>query len=152
MATACDAMLRALPPLGERALDAAILHAVLDVTASSGEQVAQALGSLGNLTGDPQASAVDRMVMYATVEREAFTASDVRGRLERHGARLAEAELQQSLQRLALAYVIEKEPGRYRYPVPLVRDYLLDEAENDPEARLAREVGEWNAARGGSST
>ncbi len=83
------------------------------------------------------------MVMFATVDSEAFTASDVRSRLDRHGARIAETDLQQSLQRLALAYVIEKQHRQYRYPVPLVRDYLLDEAENRPEARLAREVRDF---------
>ena len=143
IAIACDAALRMLPPLSDRILTAEIVHGVLDVSDDAGKAIQSALASLLNLIDDPRLAALDRMVMFATTRNESFERDDVRSAVERVGARVSADELQASLDRLVLGYVVRRTRGRYAYPIPLIREYLLDRAGGDPEMHLDDQARAW---------
>ena len=144
IATACDAAIRLLPPLGQRTLDADILHAVLDINDESGAALDKFFRDLGALIRDPRACRIDRIVLYATVDQDSFTIDALRAQLKSADVEIPNKDLQESLERLTLAYAIKKKSGSYIYPVPLIRDSLR--STGDPTETLAMEVREWNEA------
>jgi hypothetical protein len=113
----------------DRALDAAAVRA--------------ALGGWERITGDPRADRLDRMVIYATAERQQFTTEDLVTRLETAGADFAPEEIRQSLARLELAFVLKREKGNYSFCVPLFVDIIREQG---PETLFR---GELEAGRAG---
>ncbi len=141
---ACDACIRALDPLGGREITAEMLRAVLDLTDDSGRDVASSFASLFALSGkEHRANALDRMLLFAAVDLPSFSSEELRARLAAAGADVPVHELRLSLDRLSLAYAVLRTAGRYAWPVPLVRDFLLDKAEGDPEEALRLEARAW---------
>lgn len=149
IALACDAVIRALEPLSARVIDASLLRAVLDVSDESGKAVASFFGDLGGLIDDPRACRIDRMLMFAAIDitderdQPAFTLTEARKRLEHTGIDVPIDELRASIARLNLAYVLQKQQGAYIFPVPLVRDALLDDSDGDPADMLSLEARGW---------
>ena len=139
IALACDAALRSLPPVSERIIEAEILEKVLDMRSSSGSKVQEALASVPGM-GKSRSARLDRMVVYATVSLSGFRRRDVFAKLEAQRLDLAPSEVDDSLARLELGFVIRKEEGYYSYPVPLLRDYLMGITDDDPEQEFAREA------------
>ncbi|MCP4692096.1 MAG: hypothetical protein GY859_28885 [Desulfobacterales bacterium] len=151
IARVCDAALRGLSAM-ERVIDAENLRAVMDMTDDSGKEVRQAFFNIGELTPDKRASVLDRMVMYATMELDAFTIPEVMERLKAAGASPSRRELQKTMERLTLAYVLKRTSGRYIYPIPLLVDFLMNLAENSPLELLAGEADSWKQFNGDSPT
>ncbi len=81
---------------------------------------------------------LDRIVVYATVTLDSFTVNDVQGLIARTGLRADAADIRQSLERLSLAFIIDRGGDlRYRYCVPLFVEMLQ---ELDLTRALAGEV------------
>ena len=81
---------------------------------------------------------MDRIVVYATVEKGPFKLADLATNLENHGLQIDAHLLDRSLARLELGFVLAKEAGgRYCYRVPLFRDMVLND---DPQVRLKIEL------------
>ncbi len=131
IALACD---EALNNLGttNRVIEAAHLQAVLQ-----GNRVRQALEGWDDLGDTEQESRLDRMVAYATAERDAFTLPALMADLERHAVAVDTQAVRQAVARLELAFVLRREGESYRYQVPLQRDLICA---LDPAASLQREL------------
>jgi len=96
-----------------------------------------ALGGWERITGAPRANRLDRMVIYATTDRQPFTTEDLVTLLESHGADFTPEEIRQSLARLELAFVLKREKGRYSFCVPLFVDIIREQG---PEVLFRQEL------------
>jgi hypothetical protein len=52
-----------------------------------------------------------------------------------------------ALERLILAYVLVRENRQFVWPVPLVKAFILLEADEDPIEALRLEARDWRAAQ-----
>jgi hypothetical protein len=82
----------------------------------------QALEGWGRFTSDARAARIDRIVVWAMLEADAFDLAGILARLEDLGAAVRAEEVRTSLTRLELAFVLGQERGIYRWRVPLFRD------------------------------
>jgi hypothetical protein len=126
----CSEMVRGLG--AGREIDAPLVESAL-----SSDPVNQAL-AWGSLTrSDERGARIDRIVVYAMLERNSFSLGDVIESLRDHGLKASTDELHQSLQRLTLAYVFGEERGVYSWRVPLFRERRRLE---EPKRQIADEV------------
>ena len=125
----CNEMVRRLG--GGREIDGPLVE-----TALSSGPVNQAL-SFGNLTPNERGSRIDRIVVYAMLERDAFSLGDVIESLKVHDFKVSTDALHQSLQRLTLAFIFGEERGVYSWRVPLFRERRRLE---EPKRQIADEV------------
>jgi hypothetical protein len=97
-----------------------------DVTnALQSQTVTDALKGWESLTNDKQAARLDRIIVYATVEKDTFKLSDVVRVLDEHDYIYTTEQLTQSLARLELAFIIQHTDEVYCYCVPLFREMLM---------------------------
>ena len=137
IAIVCNAILKGLDP-GSRLVTADDLERGLDDS-----DLREALGGWGELGGDAEASRLDQALVYATVEAGSFTRGEIMDRLEALGFSFQPQELEQSLLRLELAFILGEqkggeEKGRFYYRVPLYREMVRA---REPERALRRLVG-----------
>jgi hypothetical protein len=100
--------------------------------ALNSETVREALKGWGKLSFDDQENRLDRIIVYATIKQGAFQLADLMSLLETHNGTYTAEQVKQSLERLALSFVIKRESsGRYHYSVPLFREMLLEEDVDD---------------------
>ena len=125
----CNEMVRRLG--GGREIDGPLVEGAL-----SSHPVKQAL-AWGSVTSDERGSRIDRIVVYAMVERDAFSLGDVFETLQAHDFKVSTDALHQSLQRLTLAFVFGEERGVYSWRVPLFRERRRLE---EPKMQIADEV------------
>jgi len=92
--------------------------------------VQRALLNWTRLSHNEQLARLDRIVVYATVERNEFCLSEVR-------RVLTTEQVKNSLARLA--YIIRREENRYTYCVPLFREMLMGLGGEELEELLAHE-------------
>ena len=129
---ACNQILQSLT-LHDRVIEAEVVERALDSNA-----IRQALTGWETLdTEDSAGSQRDRMIVYATIERDAFTQPELLRMLDALGYSATPEQVQRSLERLQLAYVIQREKEQYRYCVPLFRDWVLA---REPQDLLRREL------------
>ncbi|OAD20413.1 ATPase AAA [Candidatus Thiomargarita nelsonii] len=121
VAIVCNEMLQNLPS------DRRVLNQEDVTRALHSEAMEQALGAWRQLSADEQAARLNRIIVWATVESGEFCLSDVIGVLNKHDYVYTTEQLNQSLKRLELAYIIRREKSRYRYCVPLFREWLLEQ-------------------------
>ncbi|MDM8564040.1 AAA family ATPase [Candidatus Halobeggiatoa sp. HSG11] len=79
------------------------------------------------LIKDEQATRLDRIIIYATVKQGQFNKKDIINILNDNQYAYTAEQLNQSLGRLELAYILKYEKGIYYYCVPLFREMLLEE-------------------------
>ena len=79
----------------------------------------------------------DRLVVYATVEKADFSTGELISLLQESGVKLDIAELERTLSRLEMAFILGREEGRWFYHVPLFVEYMLEES---PALKLAAEI------------
>ncbi|OQW92643.1 MAG: hypothetical protein BWK78_01060 [Thiotrichaceae bacterium IS1] len=97
------------------------------MSALNSKAVLGALSSWGQLTSDSQASHLDRLIVYATIQEGEFTVSSLLKILESYGDYSLEA-IKHSVERLTLGFVIRQNARQYyTYCVPLFREKLLQE-------------------------
>jgi hypothetical protein len=106
-----------------------------DVTrALRAEKTLNALRGWDALTDDEESCRLDRITVYATIEKETFTLANLAGRLKQNNIKVDGRKLDLSLSRLTLAFVLGKdEKGVYYYRVPLFREMILCD---DPKTKL----------------
>lgn len=139
IAIICNEMLKKLPST-QRRLEAEDLDKALD-----SEAVRDALADWGNLGNnsspdETQTPNLDRLCVYATVKAGEFDKAQVMTVLNDLGVRYTTAQLEQSIARLVLSFVIQRQKGYYIYHVPLLREMIL---EDDVDALLKQEALEF---------
>jgi hypothetical protein len=103
--------------------------------------IADSLAGWITLTDDAYGRCLDQIVVWAMLERDSFTLSELTRQLAELSGRIAVpvAALQSSLQRLDLAFIIGEEAGVYRWRVPLFRTRRrLEASEEQLREQLAR--------------
>ena len=81
-----------------------------------------------SLDDDAHSCNIDKFIVYATVTKDSFTLDDLATQINEHQLAIDGQKLDDSLERLELAFVIEKENGRYTYRVPLMVELLREES------------------------
>jgi len=100
--------------------------------------IADSLVGWRTLTDDPRGCCLDQIVVWAMLDREAFTLAEVTRHLTRLGGRAVPVDaLQSSLQRLDLAFILGEDEGVYRWRVPLFRTRRQLEA---PDEQLREQL------------
>ena len=136
IAILCDQMLQGLG-LIERVLTAADLDRAL-----ASETVRSALEGWGELTADPAAARLDRVIVYGLIGQERFRLAEV---LDLLGLlQVAPESIKESLTRLELAFLVGREGDGYRWQVPLWRDRALAE---EPARMLGQEIDQGRVDR-----
>ncbi|MDM8568181.1 hypothetical protein QUF50_01430 [Thiotrichales bacterium HSG1] len=98
-----------------------------------------ALSGWTKLTDDDEASRLDRIIIYVTVKKGKFNKKSLIKFFNKHNYTCCVPELEKSLKRLELAYIIQRDnKGIYTYCVPLFRKQLLEE---DLITLLKQEMG-----------
>jgi len=124
VAIACDEMVKQLPS-HRRMLNQKNIRDAFD-----SDRMREALGGWLQLSDDDQIDRLARIIVYARIEAGEFSLTDVMGVLNAHDYVYTTVQLNKSLECLELAYIIrcetdEKGKNRYRYCVPLFREWLL---------------------------
>ncbi len=92
------------------------------------EAIEIALSGWTQLTDDDKASRLDRIIVYVTVKKGRFNMKSLLGFFNKYNYVCSVPELEKSLKRLELAYIIKRDnKGIYTYCVPLFRENLLEE-------------------------
>ena len=136
---ACDELIKTIGTR-ERTITSDHLNQVLD-----GKQLRDQLGAWSGLGTTARDKQIDRIVVYASVEREPFTLAEVMDVLEAAGMAVEPEAVKQSVMRLDLAFVLARNGERYHFQVPLQRDLILA---MDPQATLRRELRGFAAGTG----
>jgi hypothetical protein len=89
----------------------------------SSRPVIDALAGWRELVSDKRASCIDRIVVWSMVDRDSFTLADLRQTVGNfsEAASVRTEDLQRSLQRLDLAFILGEESGTYSWRIPLFR-------------------------------
>ncbi|MCK5718810.1 MAG: hypothetical protein KAH84_02540 [Thiomargarita sp.] len=119
IAIVCDEMLKDLT-LKQKITTKIVSKALKNKT------ISEMLGGWTQLTNDKPAASLDRIIVYATVEKGEFELSELITLLGQYN--YTTEQLMQSLTRLELAYVIQREKRVYYYSVSLFREILLEQA------------------------
>ncbi len=94
----------------------------------------------GALSSDKKANRLDRIIIYLTLQKEKFRLKDITEGLKENNLTVDIVDVEDSLNRLTLAYVIGKRQGNYFYRVPIFVEKML---ENDIEILLDGDVEEY---------
>jgi hypothetical protein len=122
IAIVCNDMLKGLQS-NQRVFSATDLRSALHSNA-----VRDALAGWAALSDNAEETRLDRIIVYATVKAGEFKSGQLRQFLETQGCDYSAEQVKQAVDRLALSFVIKREPeGRYVYCVPLFREMLLEE-------------------------
>lgn len=128
----CHEILRNLGPKDKK-----ILPTHLDITLTSQEVTTLFQAWPSRLSQQTEENRQDRILVYSTVDREHFTPSELLPTFQKtypafftpkqnpQGNRQPLAQIQQALDRLKLACVLQKIDGRYFYPSKLLRKIIL---------------------------
>ncbi len=130
IAIACDEILKNLDA-ATRTIRATDVEAALASWA-----IHDALDGWKYLAGEDE-SRLDRVVVYATIEGDAFTLAEVLDTLAGHGSEIAADRVEHSLKRLELAWVIGSDGEAFSYRVPLFVDRVRGQ---DPASLLRTEL------------
>jgi WD40 repeat protein len=135
VATICDKILNNL------ADDRRQLNAKDIANALHSHVVIDALQGWDRLSTDQQAASFDRILIYLTVKKQTFQLSDLVEQLDEYELAYRTEQLTQSLARLELAFIIQREDDDYRYCIPLFQEWL---GKQQTDVLLKRELKEFN--------
>ena len=92
------------------------------------EAIEIALSGWTKLTDDDEASRLDCIIVYTTIKKGRFNKKSLLEFFNKYNYVCSVSELEDSLKRLELAYIIQRnQKGIYTYCVPLFRKKLLEE-------------------------
>lgn len=127
--------------LGRLSAEQRRIHAADIMHSLHSEKTLNALKGWGAMTDDEKSCRLDRIIVYATIEKEQF---DLAGLLEEFQHLNFEIEMpaiEKSLSRLELGFVLGRnEQGEYFYRVPLFREMIV---KDNPKIKLSREIDTW---------
>ncbi|NIM14878.1 MAG: hypothetical protein GTN53_25910 [Candidatus Aminicenantes bacterium] len=131
IAIICNEMLKKLD-MTERLIRKEQLEEAFDSKA-----VISALSGWEMISSDETANRLDRIIVYATINKETFTQTELMRFLESKGVSYEAEQVKQSLERLELAFILKREKQNYSYRVPLFKKMVRQQ---DPEDLLGREL------------
>nr|CAA6818867.1 MAG: Unknown protein [uncultured Thiotrichaceae bacterium] len=137
IATACHEIINNLDD-GQHEITAADVQEALD-----SDEVAGKLAGWDSSETDQHTRQLDRIVIYAGVQLENFSYGGLLEFLESKDFRPDANELQRSLDRLKLGFVLGESKKRYYFRVPLFKRQLQ---EDEPEIRLRAELRSLKSA------
>ena len=130
IAAACQYLVQNLP-LQSRVIEAGDVHSALH----NREMENRFSGwVIGNTEREQQ---YDRLVVYATIGQESFSTGELIQRAQELGLSVDTGELDRTLSRLELAFILGRKDGRWFYRVPLLVKAIRADA---PELKLAAEL------------
>jgi len=130
IAIVCQYIVRHLPPK-QRVIEAGDVASAL-----KSDDLRRALS--GWVVGETdQEQAYERLVVYGTISIDSFTTGELLALAERQGVSVDTLELDQTLARLELSFILGRKEGRWFYRVPLFVDYIR---EDSPELKLKAEL------------
>ncbi|MDD5391642.1 MAG: AAA family ATPase [Thiothrix sp.] len=133
IAYVCHQLIQNLPAQ-QRTITAGDIHQVL----SSRDMGKRFEGwSVGN---NEQEQRYDRLVVYSTIGKEGFSTGELIKQLEEQNLVFDAAELERTLSRLELAFILTRESNRWRYRIPLFVEYMQAD---DPDVKLATLLKQW---------
>lgn len=122
VALTCNRMLRSLD-MRKRELTPDMMEGAFD-----SDEMRVNLAGWVRLTADEEENRLDRIIVYATIEKnQTFTLSELFSILERLGCKASAEEIKNSLTRLVLAFILERKKETYTYRVPLLTRMILDQ-------------------------
>ena len=90
------------------------------------------------LDEDMRAGSIDKLIVYAMVGQERFRLKELVEKLKALGINIAMSEIEKSLSRLKIGYIIERDnEGVYGFMLPLFREYIL---KDEYEVKLEVEI------------
>jgi hypothetical protein len=131
IAIICNEMLKKLD-MSQRLIHREHLEEALD-----SNEVRSSLSGWERLTSDETTNRLDRIIVYATINRETFTQTKLMQILDSHGCSYEPEAVKQSLARLELAFILKRKKQGYFYCVPLFKKMVQQQ---DPEDLLKREL------------
>ena len=130
IAIACQHIVRNLPPQ-QRNITADDMYKALH-----SDEIRRALtGWVVGVSEEEQT--YERMVVYATIEQQDFSTAELLDMAQQQNLKLDTQQLEKTLSRLELAFILGRNEGRWFYRVPLFVDYIKEDA---PAAKLTTEL------------
>ena len=119
IATVCDTVLQNLESsvISKADMEKALNH----------EATERMLKGWGAMSANKNANRLDRLIVYLTIKKESFRLGDVVNLLNEKGLNIDIEQINESLDRLVLGYVVGKLKGDYRYQIPLLKQRLLED-------------------------
>ncbi|MBJ6611431.1 MAG: AAA family ATPase [Candidatus Thiothrix moscowensis] len=133
IAWVCHQLIQNLPAQ-QRSIEAGDIHRVLDSRDMSKRLEGWVVGI------SEQEQRYDRLVVYATIGKGSFSTGELIQQLEAQHLTFDAAELERTLSRLELAFILTRVSNRWQYCVPLFVDYLRSD---EPEVKLATVLKQW---------
>lgn len=94
-----------------------------------------------DIAKDTKEQWIDRVVVYSTIAQDSFDDAFLQGLIKTHNLAIDSNELDKSLARLRIGYIIKKVDNIYSYRVPIFRDWVMS---GDIELRLESEIKKYN--------
>ena len=95
------------------------------------------------LLGWDNMDALDKVIIYLTIEKSAFEFDEVLSLLEKEGIEVEASVVKKSLDRLVIAYILKRDEGMFSYRVPLMRESVLKTNEKGRRALLNELMGKF---------
>ena len=92
------------------------------------ENIYTSINGWQGLSSDKKENRINRLIVYLTFKLTDFSLSDVLGYVKEKEIELSIEEIEVSLKQLNLSYVLKKENNLYGYQVPMLKEFLLEEA------------------------
>lgn len=131
IAICCHQILSDIKP-DQRIVEAGDVHRALH-----SEKTLDALRGWDQMTLEDATNRLDRIAVYATISMETFSFEDLIRFLHERGVQVDTQQLDRSLKRLELAFVLGREGDRYVYRVPLFKEMI---SKDEPAIRLEMEL------------
>lgn len=133
IAYVCHQLIQKLPTQ-QRTIEAGDIHRVLD----SRDMSKRLEGWVVGISEAEQR--YDRLVVYSTISKDSFSTGELIKQLEEQNLVFDAAELERTLSRLELAFILTRARNHWQYRVPLFVDYLLAD---EPAIKLATVLKQW---------
>ena len=92
-----------------------------------------------DISKSPRDKWIDRVVVYSTIESNSFYDGFLQNFIREHKLDIDSNELDKSLARLRIGYIIKKIGSNYSFRVPIFREWIMN---NDIKSRLRSEIRE----------
>ena len=92
------------------------------------ENIYTTINGWQGLSSDKKENRINRLIVYLTFKLINFSLSDVLGYIKNKEIELSIEEIEASLKQLNLSYILKKENNLYSYQVPMLKEFLLEEA------------------------